>query len=79
MLIIYCACQSCVSSLAIEAAEVFSMLNSGCNPLIYGIFNRDFRRTFKAMLRCHWHQINRDDIEGSTNLAMKGASSGSGS
>lgn len=72
MLIIYCACQSCVSSLAIEAAEVFSMLNSGCNPLIYGTFNKDFRRTFKAMLRCRWHQINREEIAGSTHVAMTG-------
>ena len=70
MLIIYCACQSCVSSLAIEAAEVFSMLNSGCNPLIYGIFNREFRRTFKVMLRCRWQQINREEMEGSSKLAM---------
>jgi len=72
MLIIYCACQSCVSSLAIEAAEVFSMLNSGCNPLIYGTFNKDFRRTFKAMLRCRWRQINREEIAGSTHVAMTG-------
>lgn len=72
MLIIYCACQRCVSSLAIEAAEVFSMLNSGCNPLIYGTFNRDFRRTFKAMLMCRWRQINREEIEGSTRVAMTG-------
>lgn len=70
MLIIYCACQSCVSSIAIETAEVFSMLNSGCNPLIYGTFNKDFRRTFKAMLRCRWHQISREEIEGSTHVAM---------
>lgn len=70
MLIIYCACQSCIASLAIEAAEVFSMLNSGCNPLIYGIFNKEFRRTFKAMLRCRWQQVNREEIGGSSKLAM---------
>lgn len=70
MLIIYCACQSCIASLAIEAAEVFSMLNSGCNPLIYGIFNKEFRRTFKAMLRCRWQQINREEIEGSSKLTI---------
>jgi len=70
MLIIYCACQSCVSSIAMETAEVFSMLNSGCNPLIYGTFNKDFRRTFKAMLRCRWRQISREEIEGSTHVAM---------
>lgn len=71
MLIVYCACQGCVSSIAIEAAEVFSMLNSGCNPLIYGTFNKDFRRTFKAMLQCRWRQINREEIEGSTHVAMR--------
>lgn len=71
MLIVYCVCHSCVSSLAIEAAEVFSMLNSGCNPLIYGTFNKDFRRTFKAMIQCRWRQINREEIEGSTQVAMR--------
>ncbi|XP_068745817.1 histamine H2 receptor-like [Montipora capricornis] len=67
-LLMYCACHSCVSSLAMEAMELLSMLNSGCNPLIYGIFNKDFRRTFKMMLRCHCNQVNRQDIDNSTEL-----------
>ncbi|XP_067036521.1 histamine H2 receptor-like [Acropora muricata] len=73
MLITYCACHSCVSSLAIEASQVLAMLNSGCNPLIYGIFNKGFRRTFKKMLKCQWHQINRPHIEDSTTLTAGSA------
>lgn len=73
MLITYCACHNCVSSLAIEASQVLAMLNSGCNPLIYGIFNKGFRRTFKKMLKCQWHQVNRPHNEDSTTLTAGSA------
>lgn len=67
MLITYFACHGCVSSLAIEATQVLAMLNSGCNPLIYGMFNKGFRKTFKKMLKCQWHQVNRQHTEYSTS------------
>ena len=71
MLLVYCVCQKCIPPIAMETAEVFSMLNSGCNPLIYGIFNRDFRHTFKAILTCRWRQINRERIPGATGLSLE--------
>ena len=29
-----------------------AMLNSGCNPIIYGVMNKKFRQSFKDILMC---------------------------
>ncbi|XP_020910028.1 octopamine receptor-like [Exaiptasia diaphana] len=29
-----------------------AMMNSGCNPIIYGVLNRRFRESFKRLMRC---------------------------
>lgn len=29
-----------------------AMMNSGCNPIIYGVLNRRFRESFKRIMRC---------------------------
>lgn len=54
ILIVYAACHSCVSSLVVEGFEIPALINSACNPIIYSVFNKDFRHTFKRLLCCQY-------------------------
>lgn len=36
-----------------------AMLNSGCNPIIYGVMNKKFRQSFKDILMCRKRRTNR--------------------
>lgn len=36
-----------------------AMLNSGCNPIIYGVMNKKFRQSFKDILMCRKTRTNR--------------------
>lgn len=36
-----------------------AMLNSGCNPIIYGVMNKKFRESFKDILLCRKTRTNR--------------------
>ena len=36
-----------------------AMLNSGCNPIIYGVMNKKFRQSFKDILLCRKTRTNR--------------------
>lgn len=63
MLFVYISCEYCVSSHAIEAAEVLALMNSACNPLIYGIFNEHFRRAFRIILMCKFVKGHREILD----------------
>jgi len=39
-------------------SHLLSYLNSCCNPLVYGFMSRNFRRGFKAALRCALLSLN---------------------
>lgn len=40
-----------------------AMMNSGCNPIIYGVLNRRFRESFKRIMRCGKRQRRRVNSE----------------
>ena len=55
----YCLAMVSLASGEITLPETFMIitkmlppLNSACNPIIYGVLNKNFRAAFKAMLRC---------------------------
>lgn len=72
LLIVYAACHSCVSPLTIEAVEVLALMNSACNPIIYSVLNKDFRKTFKRLLCCQCRRRFGPVDEGvsATNVSM---------
>ena len=56
----YCAAMVCLARGNCGFSENFmllalmlSILNSSCNPVIYGLLNRNFRNAFKKILTCH--------------------------
>ncbi|KXJ16179.1 D(5)-like dopamine receptor [Exaiptasia diaphana] len=62
LLIVYAACHSCVSSSVVEGFEIPALINSACNPIIYSVFNKDFRQTFKRLLCCQYECCHRNSV-----------------
>lgn len=57
MYIIVPFCDSCVRIVQLEIFFVWlGYINSGLNPLIYTVFNSDFRKAFKKLL-CGWKAV----------------------
>jgi len=53
--IVHGTCQSCqpyIAPAAITAAEWLQYSGSMVNPIVYHVFNPDFRRAFIKILRC---------------------------
>ncbi|XP_006820691.1 5-hydroxytryptamine receptor 1F-like [Saccoglossus kowalevskii] len=45
--------------------------NSMLNPVIYAMFNRDFRRPFRLLLTCRWKEVTKASGNQSVKLALK--------
>jgi octopamine receptor oamb, putative (fragment) len=46
----YCRDQSCIPHLMLTIFTWLGYANSAINPVIYGLFSRDFRRAFKRII-----------------------------
>lgn len=48
-------CKTCISDLCFKILTWFGYANSALNPVIYSIFNHDFRRAFRRILTGYGH------------------------
>lgn len=51
---------------AIMSTQWFIYSNSACNPVVYAVFNANYRREFVRMLRCRRHELRagrKDEVE----------------
>ena len=69
----YCAAMLCLASEKCTFSENFmflalilSILNSSCNPLIYGLLNKNFRNAFKNILTCYGVPKSLINMRGTT-------------
>lgn len=62
---------------AIMSTQWLIYCNSACNPIVYAVFNANYRREFSRMLRCRGNTLqagNRNELEMNAKAIVKNIS-----